>query len=161
MTTVLELPNQGRNNLNPLERQALRNAAALVASLDPGKTISREQLIEGLRRPVPPADECESDAAIRHAYRHLVINAGVENAERVVTYAEAGALTGKSVEAIRQAAYRGALVKLTEHRDGRERAGVTLRSLADWLRWTPAQFEEGALLARKLKNLSDNLSGTD
>ena len=63
---------------------------------------------------------------------------------RVVTYAEAAALSGKSLQAIRQAAYRGAILKTTEYRDGWERTGVYLRYLADWCKWTPEGFEEAA-----------------
>ncbi len=147
MVDVTKLPGQGLNNLDSLKRQALRNAALLVASLEPGETITREWLIEELRRPVPPASARESDAVIRHSYRHYVLNAGVSNATQIVSYSEAAALTGKSVEAIRQAAYRGSLKKMTEYRDGRERSGVVLQSLADWCNWPVEHFEESARLA--------------
>lgn len=155
MVNVVDMPGQGKNNLRPLERRALRNAARLVASLSPGEAISREEIIEELRQALPPEDERESDAVIRHAYRHYIINADVDNAEMIVTYAEAAALTGKSVEAIRQAAYRGAVIKLTEYRDGRERSGVVLRSLADWCNWDPKYFEKSARLAEELRKLRE------
>ena len=54
MVNVADLPGQGKNNLRPLERQALRNASRLVASLSPGEAISREEIIEELRQPLPP-----------------------------------------------------------------------------------------------------------
>lgn len=136
-------------------RQALWNAAMLVASLNRGEPITREEIIEELRRPLPPADQRETDAGIRHAYRHYITNAGVENAMRIVTYVEAAALTGKSVQAIRQAKYRGAVLGTTEYRDGWERTGVYLRSLADWCNWTPQYFEESTRLLDAMREARD------
>ena len=125
-----------------VHRQALRNAYHLVAELKEGQTITRNDIVQALRKPLPPAGERESDAEIRHGYRHYIINAEVKRAMRVVTYAEAAALSGKSTQAIRQAAYRGAILRTTEYRDGWERTGVYLRSLADWCQWTPQQFQK-------------------
>ena len=126
------------------KRQAMRNAYRVVTKLKKSTdTITRADLIEALRRPLPPG-EFESDATIRSAYRHIILNAGVRDGHRVVTYAAAAALAGKSIEAIWQAAYRKRLTKLTEHRNGRERVGVTFISLANWCRWTPEQIAEAA-----------------
>ena len=127
--------------MRPLERQVLYNAFRLVESLRDGRTINRDELIEELRKPIPPRRDL-SDAVILHGYRHYVINAGVKSAHRVITYEEASLLTGKSVEAIRQAAYRKAIIRLTEYRDGRERAGVVFNSLAAWLKWSPEKFRK-------------------
>ena len=125
-----------------LKLQALRNAFRVVERLKRGETISREALIDALREPLPPAPGLESEAVILHAYRYYVINRGVKSANQVVTYEEAAVLSGKSVEAIRQAAYRGTLVKMTEYRDGRTRAGVVAKSLSDWCGWTSQKFED-------------------
>ena len=114
--------------------------------------ISREKLIEVLRKPVPAVGR-PSDAEILHAYRHYVINAAVQSANTVISYEEASALCGKSVEAVRQAAYRGVVEKLTEYWDGRERAGVVFRSLADWCRWTPQDFTEAQQSLNEMRGL--------
>ena len=155
MVDIHKLPNQGTDNMDPLKRQALYNAFKLVASLNPREKIVREELIDALRRPVPPAAERESDAVIRHAYRHYIINADVDNAERIVSYFEASVLTNKSVEALRAAAYRGTLAKVTEFRDGRDRVGVTLRSLADWCNWDQRYFEESGRLLDSIREVRD------
>ena len=128
--------------MDPLTRQALLNAALVVAKLKPDQTITREDLIDKLRKPLPAARNCPSDADILHAYRLYVMNAGVESVYRIVTYEEAAALANKSVEAIRQAAYRKTLMKSTEYRNGRERTGVYLKSLADWCKWTSQEYQE-------------------
>ena len=138
--------------MDTFKLQALWNAASLVGSLDPGEMISREELIDKLRKPVPAVGR-PSDSVILHAYRHYVINAGVQGANTVVSYEEASALCGKSVEAIRQAAYRGALVKLTEYWNGCERAGVVFTSLADWCRWTHQDFTEAERLLNEMRGL--------
>ena len=128
--------------MDPLKRQALYNAAVLVAKLEEGQTITRDQLIAELRKSLPPVRDCPSDAVILHAYRYHVLNAGLKNGYRTVTYEEAAALADKSVEAIRQAAYRGTLRKSTEYWNGRERTGVYIESLADWCKWTPQERRE-------------------
>ena len=84
--------------MDPLKTQALLNAALVVEKLEPGQTITREDLIERLRKPLPAIRDCPSDAVILHAYRHYVINAGVSNVHRIVTYEEAATLANKSVE---------------------------------------------------------------
>ena len=126
--------------MDRLARQALHNISRLVASLGPNETIDRETLIERLRAPLP--DVPESEATLRHAYRHYVLKGGVRNAQLVVTYAEAAELADKSVEAVRQAAHRGRLLTTTEYILGRERKGVYLDSLRDWLGWSHDDFEE-------------------
>ena len=130
--------------MDKLTRRALHNAAALVARLEPGESISREDLIDALRQPDLPDDQRPSDAIIHHAYRHYVLRGGIENAETVLTYEEAAELAGISVAAVRQAAYRGRLVKLGTYRYDRERSGVTLRSLAEWRRWTHSELKAAA-----------------
>ncbi len=141
--------------MDPLERQALLNAALVVDKLKPGDTITREDLIEELRKPLPRASACPSDSVILHAYRHHVLNAGVENVHRIVTYEEAATLASKSVEAIRQAAYRGTLLKSTEYRNGRERTGVFLNSLSDWCRWTSQEYQEADSRLRSMREARD------
>ncbi len=121
-------------------KRALWNAAQTIASLKEGESITREGLIERLARPLPMPTP--SEAVIRHAYRHYVIFGGIRNAAKVVPYEKAAVLAGTSVGAIRQAAYRGDLVKLTVLWNGRRRTGVTLQSLSDWRRWPQRRFEE-------------------
>ena len=121
-------------------KRALWNAAQMIASLKRSESITREELIERLRSPLP--EPTPSEAVIRHAYRHYVIYGGIRNASRVVPYGLAAQLAGTTVEAVRQAAYRGDLVKLTVLWNGRQRTGVTLASLAAWRRWPHTRFEE-------------------
>ena len=137
--------------MNPLERQALLNTALVIEKLNPGQTITREDLIDELRKPLPPASGCPSDAVILHAYRHFVTNGGVKNVHQIVTYEEAAALANKSVEAIRQAAYRRTLMKSTEYRNGREGTGVFLYSLSDWCKWTSREYKEAASRLRLMR----------
>ena len=137
--------------MDPLKTQALLNAALLAEQLEPGQTITREELIERLRKPLPTIRDCPSDAVILHAYRHYVINAGVSNVHRIVTYEEASTLANKSVEAIRQAAYRGTIMKSAEYWNGRERTGVFLKSLSDWCKWTPQQYQDADGLLRSMR----------
>ena len=92
---------------------------------------------------------------ILHAYRLYVINAGVQNVYRIVTYEEAATLANKSVEAIRQAAYRGTLMKSTEYLNGRERAGVRLKSLANWCKWTAEEYREADSRLREIREAHD------
>ncbi len=119
-------------------KRALWNAAQAIASLRPNESVTREELIESLRRPLPEATP--SEAVIRHAYRHYVIFGGIRNAEEVVPYGLAAILAGSTIEAVRQAAYRGDLVKLTVFWHGKTRTGVTLASLRDWRRWSHERF---------------------
>ena len=125
--------------MNTPEEDFLRlawNAASAIASLKPGESISREDLIDALRRPLPDPDLRPSEAIIRQSYRYYVLRAALDGADMVVTYPEAARLTGKTETAIRQAAYRGhPLVRLSTRFMGRERKGVTLLSLAAWMRW--------------------------
>ena len=62
---------------------------------------------------------------------------------------EAAALANTTVAAIRQAAYRQDLTRLTVYRHGREWSGVTLRSLADWRKWSHERFEEAAASVKR------------
>ena len=141
--------------MDPLKRQAILNAAQVVAKLEPDQTINREDLIDELRKPLPPARGCPSDAVILHAYRYYVINAGVKNVYRIVTYEEAAMLANKSVEAIRQAAYRGTIMKSTEYWNGRERTGVFLKSLSDWCKWTSQEYQEADSRLGSIREASD------
>lgn len=129
--------------MDNLTRRALWNATSVIEKLEPGEQIKREDLIDALRRPLP-ADGVPPDATIHHGYRHHVLRGGIRNAEAVVTYEQAANLAGTTVEAVRQAAYRGSLVKLATYFHGRERSGVTLRSLAEWRNWTHEQFTAAA-----------------
>ena len=118
-------------------RLALFNVSIFASKLKPGESVPSERFFEVMaRRP----DVLPSDAVIRHAYRHYVINRGVPQAERVVSYSDAGLLAGTTVAAIRQAAYRRRVTPLTEYLNDRERRGVTLRSLGEWRGWTQEQF---------------------
>ena len=138
--------------MNYLERQAMRNAYILVTNLkNDDDTITRAELLDVLRQPLPPRSECESDAVIRHAYHLTVLNAGVQRAYQIVTYEEAATLAGKSVEAIRQAAYRKAISKSTEYWNGRERTGVFFESLAGWCKWSGQQFKEAETLLQSMR----------
>ena len=124
--------------MDNLSRLALWNVASVVAKLGPGQSISRDDLITALRT---DRDFLPSDAEIRHAFRHYVLNQGVRNAEQVVTVLEAAKLSGKTVAAIRQAQYRRRLVSLTIYRNGLLRSGVTLISLSNWCKWDAATLE--------------------
>ena len=124
-------------------KRVLYNLVVLVESLKPEHQITRNELIERLRRQVP-IDNLPSEAVLRHACRHLILNAGIKNAEQVLTYRQAAELAETTVAAIRQAAYRKDLIRLTVFRSGREWSGVTLRSLADWRKWPPERFEAAA-----------------
>ena len=128
--------------MDDLTRRALWNAASLAAGLEPDQSIDRTAVIDALRRPLP--DVFPSDAEIFHAYRYYILRGGIPNAEAVVTYGQAAELAETTVEAVRQAAYRGQLVKLGTYFNGRERSGVTLRSLAEWRQWTLAEFNAAA-----------------
>ena len=141
--------------MDVLKRQALLNAARVVAKLEKGNTITRDDLIEELRQPLPSGSGCPSDAEILHAYRLYVINAGVQNSYRIVTYEEAASLANKSVEAIRQAAYRRTLVKSTEYLNGKERSGVFLNSLANWCKWTSQEYREADRRLREIRDAHD------
>ena len=140
--------------MDALKRQALLNAARVVAKLEKDDTITRDDLIEGLRQPLPSGSGYPSDAVILHAYRLHVINAGVQNSYRIVTYEEAASLANKSVEAIRQAAYRRTLMKSTEYLNGKERSGVFLKSLANWCKWTPQEYHEADRRLREIRGAS-------
>lgn len=129
---------------------ALWNAAQTIASLKRGESITREELIERLSRPLP--ESTPSEAAIRNKYRHYVIYGRTRNAARVVPYGLAAQLAHTTVEAVRQAAYRGDLVKLTVLWNGRERVGVTLGSLGAWRRWPEKRFEDAV---REVTDLED------
>ena len=134
--------------MNPELRRAMRNATKLVAMLEPGGTITRERVIDVLREPDFP----ESEGTVRHGYRHYVIRGGITNADAVITYQEAGQLSGSTIDSLRSAAYRGQLVKLgtiNVEGSGRERRGITLRSLAEFKRWTHGEFEAAALQVAK------------
>ena len=137
--------------MDALKRQALLNAAMVVARLEPDQSITREALIDELRKPLPPTSGCPSDSEILHTYRHYVINAGVKNVHRIVTYEEAATLANKSVEAIRQAAYRGTIMKSTEYWNGRERTGVFLKSLSGWCKWTSQEYQEADTLLGSMR----------
>ena len=141
--------------MDALKRQALLNAARVVTKLEKGDTITRDDLIEELRQPLPSGSGYPSDAEILHAYRLYVINAGVQNIYQIVTYEEAAALANKSVEAIRQAAYRRTLMKSTEYLNGKERTGVFLKSLSNWCKWTPAEYHETDGRLREIREASD------
>ena len=126
-------------------RQMMFNSVKLVTSLKPGETITREDLIDALREPLP--DDVQSEATLRHAFRHYILRGGIKNADAIVTYEEAAKLAKSTVDALRAAAYRGKLIKLgimTVQWDGRHRRGITLRSLAEYKRWSLAKFEAAA-----------------
>ena len=93
---------------------------------------------------------------ILHAYRHYVTNAGVKNVPRLVTYVEAAILANKSVEAIRQPAYSGTLMKSTEYWDGRERTGVFLNSLTAWCKWTSQEYQEAGSRLSLMREARDD-----
>lgn len=126
---------------------ALLNAAITIATLKPGEMLSKEQLIDRLRRPLrslPPSN------VIRHAYRYYVVNGGIADTEQVVSYEVAADLADTSVQAVRVAAHRGLVTKLTVYG---KRPGVTLRSLADWRGWSHEQLKQAARAAQPEANL--------
>ena len=133
-------------------KRVLYNLVSLVEALTPDQRITRQKLVARLRRPVP-ADNLPSEPVLRHAYRHLILNAGIPNAEQVVTHREAAALAETTVAAIRQAAYRKDLIRLTVFRAGREWSGVTLRSLADWRKWSQERFAAAAAAVKDFEGV--------
>ena len=131
-------------------RRAMRNAVVLAESLRGRSTISPQEVIDALRAPLPDVEE--NEATLRHSYRHYVLSGGIDNADAVVTYEEAAELAESTVDALRSAAYRGQLVKLgtmNVEGDGRERQGITLRSLAEFKRWPLEKFESAAAQVAK------------
>ena len=131
--------------MDKLTRRAIWNAVSLVEKLKPGEVISREDLVDALRRPLPPDVRGPSDAVLRHAYQVRIIRSGIEGAEReIVTYSEAAELAEVSEESLRQAAARSRLTKLGVWQHGRERRGITLQSLAEFKRWPLERFQEAA-----------------
>ncbi|MCY4085516.1 MAG: hypothetical protein OXG37_01165 [Actinomycetia bacterium] len=140
--------------MNNQTRQAMWNVAVLAGSLKPDESITREELIKALRSPLPDARQRPSDGEIQHTYHHFIVNGGVHDAEQLVSYSVAAALSGRSIQAIRQAAHRGILTKLTVYRDGRQHTAIVLRTLADWCRWTQDYFENRARLADELRKES-------
>ena len=75
----------------------------------------------------------------------------MQKAYDLLTYDEAATLAGKSVEAVRQAAYRKVILKSTEYRDGREHTGVFFKDLADWCKWSAHQFKEAETLLQTMR----------
>ncbi len=141
-------------------KRTLYNLVVLVGSLRPDQDITRAEIIDRLRRRVP-VDHLPSEAELRHAYRHLVLNAGIDNAQQVLTYRQAARLADTTAAAIRQAAYRKDLVSLSVFRAGREWSGVTLRSLADWRKWSLERFQEAAAAVRDFEGLDSVFSRSD
>ncbi|MDE2804047.1 MAG: hypothetical protein OXN18_02765 [Gemmatimonadota bacterium] len=138
--------------MNNQTKRLFYNVVTLIESLEPDERITRKALIEHLRRRVP-VDIVPSEPVLRHAYRHLVLNSGIKNAGQAVTYRQAAALAKTTVSAIRQAAYRGDVIKLTVYRYGREWSGVTLRSLAEWRGWSQERFKAAA---RRVEGFADS-----
>ena len=136
------------------KRQMMLNQVRLATKLKPKEKISREDLIDILAQPLPDVDE--SEATLRHAYRHLILNRGLDNANAVVSYEEAAKLSGTTVDALRAAASRGKLVLLgavDEFSDRRKRTGMTLRSLAEYKKWNLKELEAAA---RKVAKWREN-----
>lgn len=127
------------------EIQALKNSAKLAAiALTRSEPISPDEVLRVLRRPLPDPRDLEDYAIIAADYKHWVTNAGITGARRVVSYKEASKLTGKSQQAIRQAAHRGQIRKTTERWRGRETVGVYLDSLAEWAGWSLDKWRRAA-----------------
>ena len=141
-------------------KRVIYNLVILVESLRPSQTIARQELIDRLRRRIP-ADNLPSEAELRHALRHLILNAGIKNAEQVVTYRQAAKLAETTVAAIRQAVYRKNLTRLTVYRHGREWSGVTLRSLAVWRNWSLERFEAAAITVREFEGVDSIFSRSE
>ena len=57
------------------------NVVTLIESLEPDKRITRKALIEHLRRRVPE-EIVPSEPVLRHAYRHLVLNSGINEPQQ-------------------------------------------------------------------------------
>ena len=124
--------------MNNEARQALWNSSMLVANLEPGQSISREEIIDALLQPVPKMSEdgfCPSDQQIIQIFRRVVLLNGLLSSNDVVTYSEAARLSDSTEEAIRQAVTRGRLRTAPINRHGRTRSGVTLESLAIYKNW--------------------------
>ena len=127
------------------ERQAIRNAYRVIERLEPGETISREDLIEALREPLPPPGIVEYDAAIFEGYRYFVERAAVNDAPVILTYREAARASGKSEAAIKQAVYRGTLRATTLRKNGNPvRSGVYFHAFANWCKWSTEQRQIAA-----------------
>ena len=131
-----------------MDQVNLKLMAALVrlfTKLKPGQTVTREQLIDHFAN--QPQHE-ESESTLRHAYRHYVKHRGISNAHAVVSYEEAAKLSGRTVDALRAAAYRGSLRTTTEHHEiggnYRKRTGMFLYELGEFCGWSCTQFEKAA-----------------
>ena len=134
----------GNRYMDNTKRLALKNTARLARRLQAGEVLTPEEIVEELRKPLPPLKQLESDQAIRAEFDHYVIHAGVTRPYEVLTYDEAAELVGKSVEAVRQAAYRGSLTKTTEYRKGQERVGIRMDSLRKWVGWDEKEYPDAA-----------------
>ena len=137
--------------MNTDTKQVLHNLVALVESLEPEQTITREDLINRLRRPVP-IDDPPSEAVLHHACRHRILNAGIKIAEIILTYPEAAELAQASVKDIREAVYRKDLIHLTGRRDERDFSGVTLTSLVRWRNWSLEEIEEAVARLTEIRS---------
>ena len=94
----------GKRYMDDNTRLALKNAARVARRLQSDEVLSPKEIIEELRKPLPPRSVLESDQAIRADYDHYVLQAGVSSPYRVVTYDEAAELTGKSHQSLWAAA---------------------------------------------------------
>lgn len=123
-----------------MKREAITilfNLVYVIERLRPGESISREALVNALRDADDPALLGLPDDAVWKSVRRCITYAGIKNPDRLVNYPQAAALAGTTVGSIKQAVYRGSLLKLSAHGDGgRLRSGVTLLSLAEWRRWS-------------------------
>ena len=133
--------------MNNDARKALWNSAELAANLKPGQSITREELICTLQRPLPKLESGQfypSDQDIAHNFRLYVLENGIDCPNVTVTYSEAARLADTTEEAIRQAVARGRLMQRHVFRHGRMRIGVTLNSLANYKDWGDDTFEAAA-----------------
>ena len=124
--------------MNNTERQALWNTTRLVTSLEPGQSITREELLSTLQEPLPRFENGQfypPDEDLIHSFVFYVLRGGIDYEYGIVTYSEAARLGDTTEEAVRQAASRGRLMQRHVFRYGRVRTGVTLNSFAEYKGW--------------------------
>ena len=130
-------------------RQVLYNAVRLATKMEPGESITREELIDAVRMPVIASD---IPTSLLSDFNHLFIERGVRFQESLVDYETAALLSGSTVGSLKVAASRGQLVKLGRYdSQGRSKTVITLQSLADWKRWDTRKFEQSIAVLRKQK----------
>lgn len=109
------------------EKRATWTITKIVEELEPGESITREELVKRLQSGQAVARQhVPNTTTIRKRYIERVLGEGDDD---LLTYNEAADRFDRSVNAIMQGVYRGQLEKGTTFRNGIRRSAVTLASL--------------------------------